>query len=150
MRSDRLEGLEAPIPGDPVRRVVVRTGLMIGAYAGYAALVLALSASPIEGPADGRFARAEQGRRVWLSRGCVACHSIYGLGGHTGPDLTNVARRVPPESIAHAVQNGRPGMPASRVTPEEVAALVEYLASVDATGVYPPRGIGSPVFGERP
>lgn len=30
------------------------------------------------------------GKELFLERGCVACHSIGGIGGGVGPDLTNV------------------------------------------------------------
>jgi cytochrome c oxidase subunit II len=38
---------------------------------------------------------AQQGQRLFLSRGCAACHSIRGTPafGHAGPDLTHVASR---------------------------------------------------------
>ncbi len=44
-------------------------------------------------PAD---ALLERGRQAFLTRGCVACHAIRGVGGssHLGPDLTHVGSRM--------------------------------------------------------
>ncbi len=90
------------------------------------------------------------GRGVWLHQKCQVCHSIYGLGGHAGPDLTNVLTRQPEVYVRNVVAHGYHGMPAFDVTDAELQGLVDYLSFIGATGVYPPSSIHDPVFGSAP
>lgn len=95
-------------------------------------------------------ARWAEGREVWLESGCQACHSLYGLGGHTGPDLTNVLRRGSEYFVYEMVSWGTERMPAFELSERELEDLAVYLAAVDATGEYPPASLRSPVFGRSP
>ena len=46
------------------------------------------------------------------AEGCQFCHAIAGQGGQCGPNLTNVAERLPIEQITISILDGRKGMPA--------------------------------------
>jgi len=117
---------------------------------GFYAAAVAL-APPEESLAHGAaFSGAPEGARAWRVAGCQSCHSLYGLGGHTGPDLTNVVSRVSADYVRTVVRFGMRGMPAYRtIEPAELEAIVAYLADVDRTATFPPRGLTGAVFGER-
>lgn len=90
------------------------------------------------------------GPRAWRAAGCHYCHSLYGLGGHTGPDLTNIVSRTSPDYVHIVVRSGLRGMPAYRsFEPSELDAIVGYLSEVDRTASYPPRSLTEGVFGAR-
>lgn len=81
--------------------------------------------------------RASDGKTVWLSRNCQACHQIYGLGGYLGPDLTNV---VPYRGTAHVrkvLQDGWGRMPRFDLSPAEIDDLLIYLDYVSRSGRFP-------------
>jgi ubiquinol-cytochrome c reductase cytochrome b subunit len=73
------------------------------------------------------------GAAAFHTRGCQYCHAVLGRGGRYGPELTNVAKRRPPEHIAAVIVNGVANMPAYRdiLTTEELVALVAFLRAVD-------------------
>ena len=91
--------------------------------------------------------RSRAGRRVWRENACQTCHSIYGLGGHLGPDLTNSARAGMGMYVRIVVREGRLAMPAFDLSDRELEDLIAWLQVVDASGLYPPRSLTEPVFG---
>lgn len=124
------------------RALVVILGF--GIYAG-------VCASTPADPAGVEAPRAElvSYRSAWRTNGCQSCHSIYGLGGHIGPDLTNVISRSSPEYATAMIWAGPPGMPSyAHLDDPTLESIVGYLSAVDRTGIYPPRSLQSPVFGE--
>jgi ubiquinol-cytochrome c reductase cytochrome b subunit len=72
---------------------------------------------------------AAQGAQSFEQRGCLNCHTIAGVGGRRGPDLTHVGSRLSAEELTWRILNGGRNMPAygSALTPEEVNGLVEFL-----------------------
>ncbi len=91
----------------------------------------------------------DEGLRLWRAGNCVACHSLYGLGGHLGPDLTNSIRRRGAGYASFVIQNGKGAMPRQDLKDEEVAALVGYLGRVNALGEYPLREKPHAAFGNN-
>ena len=83
---------------------------------------------------------ARQGRRVWLSHNCSACHQVYGLGGFLGPDLTNVWSRRGPAHVRRVLRDGWQDMPKLNLREDEVESLERYFEYLDSTGEFPPRG----------
>jgi cytochrome c oxidase subunit 2 len=86
-----------------------------------------------------------QGKQVFLSAGCVACHTIEGVApGVIGPNLNHVGSRRSiagaifentPENMAKWIENPparKPGaiMPALGLTPEQISAVVAYLQAL--------------------
>jgi mono/diheme cytochrome c family protein len=73
----------------------------------------------------------EQGAALFASSGCQHCHSIAGVGGHRGPDLSNVGRIKSKTAIRHQIINGSAVMPSFRdvLAPAEIDDLVAYLHS---------------------
>lgn len=87
-----------------------------------------------------------QGSRLFTEKGCLRCHSVYGVGGVTGPDLGQGILKRPLLDIAGAMWNHSPRMAhvfqEQRATrpqfkPEEMASLLAflyYLGSLDPPG----------------
>jgi ubiquinol-cytochrome c reductase cytochrome b subunit len=74
---------------------------------------------------------AARGAQSFQQRGCINCHTIAGVGGERGPDLTQVGARLTPEELTWRILNGGRNMPAygTALTPDEVSALVEFLST---------------------
>jgi ubiquinol-cytochrome c reductase cytochrome b subunit len=72
-----------------------------------------------------------EGAGLFYDKGCEFCHAISGYGGARGPDLTFVATRMSPLEMVGRITNGGPNMPAfaSTLTPEEIQAIVAFLAT---------------------
>lgn len=70
-----------------------------------------------------------EGGRLFYSKSCQYCHKIEGYGGITGPDLSEVARRLSETEIRIRIINGSDKMPAygASLTGEELEKLVAFL-----------------------
>jgi mono/diheme cytochrome c family protein len=80
------------------------------------------------------------GRRLFVDKGCLGCHSIGGKGGNVGPALDQVAKRHDPQWIIAHFKNPQamtPGsvMPQFNFTEQETRALTEFLLSLADTNV---------------
>jgi len=69
------------------------------------------------------------GPTLFRERGCAQCHTIGGTGGHKGPDLSGVGRRLKDPAIQLQIERGGDQMPpfADAIPPTEIEALVHYL-----------------------
>jgi cytochrome c oxidase subunit 2 len=99
--------------------------------------------APAPAPTD---PSSQRGMEVFLGSSCAGCHTIRGTPalGRLGPDLTHLASRrriaagVLPNDSDHLAawirdpEQWKPGtrMPASRLGPEDLQALVTYLATL--------------------
>jgi ubiquinol-cytochrome c reductase cytochrome b subunit len=85
-----------------------------------------------------------RGLRLYNDQGCVTCHAIGGVGGQRGPDLSTVGSRLTREHLIIRILAGGRNMPAyaGSLTPEEVEALVAFLAARQGSGVG--AGTGNP------
>lgn len=131
------------------RQVLTRIGVVV---AGYLVYVLAVSVLPLGArAADALPANSDAqvllGQRVWRASGCTSCHAIYGLGGHTGPDLTNAYSRMGEAYLRTVIGKGVRAMPAFELSDERVDSVVAFLKHADRTGVYPTSSAFAPVFG---
>ena len=70
------------------------------------------------------------GPTAFRESGCVQCHQIRGVGGHKGPDLSGVGRRLKKDAIQRQIMHGGAEMPAfgDALPSEQIAALVKYLS----------------------
>lgn len=128
----------ARVNNNAARTVTTRTALVLAGflvYGGVCALIPLRGDQPLtEAPA-----------RAWRSAGCQSCHSVLGLGGHIGPDLTNIASRASPGHVRAVVRAGFPGMPGyDRLKERTLDAIVVYLQEVDGLGRYPPSDLKLP------
>jgi len=76
------------------------------------------------------------GKRLWQSKGCVECHTIFGNGGYNAPDLTNSFSirgekwlkqffAKPPMMRPHK-QRKHPGL-----TPKDTRAMLAFFKLLD-------------------
>lgn len=120
--------------------VAMRAAIAVVGFAVYAA---AVATWPLEPDPVGRSSAAAHGTEsaaadAWRAAGCQVCHSVFGLGGHIGPDLTNVVSRTSTGYVRAMVRAGPPGMPAYRDLDEgTLDLLAEYLERVDRAARYP-------------
>lgn len=90
---------------------------------------------------EGRSPVELMGAAVLQNKNCRNCHSLDEIGGHRGPDLTNVASRLTDQELVRQVIQGGGDMPAYGVqlSPAEVEALVAYLMTLRDADVPPAR-----------
>lgn len=81
----------------------------------------------------------EKGKILWQQKNCTSCHQLYGLGGHLGPDLTNVSSERTQEYIEVFLKFGTNVMPNFNLTQDEIDALQAFLKSVNQSGKSDPR-----------
>lgn len=84
-------------------------------------------------------AKAIKGQQLYQDNNCTACHQFYGLGGHLGPDLTNVIseKNKGAEYVKAFLNSGVKTMPKFNFSEEEKDAITQFLIEVDQTGFYP-------------
>lgn len=78
---------------------------------------------------------ALEGRRIWHSHNCQACHQFYGFGGFLGPDLTNASGRLTRSRLDQILTKGSLPMPAFWMKSGEIDAIEAYLGEMDKTGI---------------
>ncbi len=82
--------------------------------------------------------KSEKGKDVFVSKGCVACHAVNGVGGHDAPPMDDHARlgAVSPFDFAAKMWNHAPGMIAAQeeafgeqiyFTGEELADIIVFV-----------------------
>lgn len=89
------------------------------------------------------------GVKIWRSKNCNGCHSIYGLGGHIGPDLTNVYNKGGKEYIDYILINGLGNMPNLELTKIERDGLINFLKYINSLGEYPLPSLTDNPFGKN-
>lgn len=94
---------------------------------GAGACVLALSSFALASSPN----RRAHGAEVFSESGCQHCHSIGGVGGHKGPDLSGVGRRRSKTALRQQIVFGSKVMPAfgDDLEPKELKDLIVYLHS---------------------
>lgn len=86
--------------------------------------------------------KVRRGIRVWRRENCMVCHQIHGLGGYSGPDLTEYVNRYDPagkQYLKDQLRYGGTGMPKFTLSDEEVDALYAFLEYAEKTGPWPRR-----------
>lgn len=88
---------------------------------------------------EGRTPLELQGAVVIQQKQCRNCHAIGGVGGHRGPDLSDVGLRLTHPQLVRQVIEGGGNMPAygKTLTPDEIDAVVAYMVSLRPDHVKP-------------
>jgi nitric oxide reductase subunit C len=81
---------------------------------------------------------AQKGRLLWQDKNCTSCHQFYGLGGHLGPDLTNVYAKRSPEYITAFLKTGTLVMPNYDLSDAEIQAFLAFFKYTNTTGIADP------------
>jgi quinol-cytochrome oxidoreductase complex cytochrome b subunit len=115
----------------PERRPVATTaGILTIVAIAYLTYLGASAGSPNE--IDMKVApQYEAGKLVVAQSGCLACHKIGENGGTIGPDLTDIASRVPKAAIRRTLDNPTAPMPSfAGLEEEKKTAMVDFLAQL--------------------
>lgn len=74
-----------------------------------------------------------RGLQLFNTVGCTACHSIDGVGGDAGPDLSDVGSTHSPDELReHILTPESPNMPAfDQLTEEQLADLIAFLQAIE-------------------
>lgn len=110
------------------------------AFCIYTATIYQLEAVPEENKTNYNLVLADQGKLLWQQNNCSTCHQIYGLGGYLGPDLTNIYST--PAGLPYLkgiIRSGTRQMPGFAFSEQEMDAMIEYLKSLDRSGIADPR-----------
>ncbi len=78
-----------------------------------------------------------RGLQLYRQYNCMVCHSLYGLGGHIGPDLTNVSSRFDENYIKISILKGRRKMQSCSFNEYQLYSMLLYLKMIDSTATYP-------------
>ncbi len=127
--------------------VATRVALLVGANVAIGAWVVLTAREPSDPPATQYDIQAQLGHNAWRASGCASCHALFGLGGHAGPDLTNVMRRRGRAYVDAAMTYGVGRMPAQPLGAERRAAIGAFLAHVDSLATYPIPSLTAGAFG---
>ena len=86
---------------------------------------------PLLLPADVQ-ATSPVGATVFEQKGCINCHTIAGVGGQRGPNLSTVGSRLTNDQLTWRILNGGRNMPAygTTLTPGDTDALVAFLSGL--------------------
>jgi len=97
-----------------------------------------------------RGSSGDRGLHLWRSYQCGTCHAVFGLGGHIGPDLTNVMRRRSETFVRHMLRHGAGAMPALNLGDVAAGEMIAYLHHLDRLATYPLDSPAAPAFGIHP
>ena len=106
-----------------------------------AVLLLGLAAAPAEAAQKDLTAKGE----VLVKENCSRCHAIGKEGASPHPDappFRTLSSKYPvedlAESLAEGIVSGHPDMPIFAFNPHDVAAIIEYLESIQIQQPTPP------------
>jgi ubiquinol-cytochrome c reductase cytochrome b subunit len=77
-----------------------------------------------------------EGAKLMHLDGCLACHTVEGVGGQRGPDLTYVGDRLNDVQLTWRIAHGGTNMPAfgNTLSTSKLSALVSYLETRTSGG----------------
>jgi cytochrome c553 len=78
----------------------------------------------------------EQGSRVFISAGCLACHRIGRQGkSGPGPNLSSIGAKLSTRELEQSITNPSAPMPSfNRLPREKLAALIAFLSTLNRPG----------------
>lgn len=90
---------------------------------------------------------AQKGKMLWQQKNCISCHQLYGLGGHLGPDLTNVFAKRSETYISAFLESGTSVMPNYNLSQEEIEQFIAFFKYTNSTGVADPTTFSKHIDG---
>lgn len=90
---------------------------------------------------------AQKGKLLWQEKNCISCHQLYGLGGHLGPDLTNISATKSDAYIRAFLKSGTTVMPDFQLKEEEIAAFIAFFRYTNTTGIAHPASFSKHIHG---
>ena len=127
----------------PERRPVATiTGILVicamayltysGAHTGAPTAIEMATPTAVKEAGPKLLAEYEEGRKVVAQSGCLACHKIGDNGNSgPGPDLTQIASRIPRQAIARTLVNPTAPMPSFKNLPaKKFEAIVNFLSQL--------------------
>lgn len=81
-----------------------------------------------------------KGKNIFVSKGCINCHAVWGVGGKSGPDLARIGMGKDLLEVAGSLWNHSPimtglmqerGVARPVFTPEEMGDFISYLYYVN-------------------
>jgi ubiquinol-cytochrome c reductase cytochrome b subunit len=109
--------------------VIISTLWVLGEQAPWSPAFAATEVPPsLVGATSGPVFR---GAQLFKDRGCIYCHTMGGVGGARGPNLTYVGSRLTHDQLVVRILNGGNNMPAygSILSPQDLSDLVAFLES---------------------
>ena len=110
----------------------------LGATAGPPTEIALKTPARVKAMGPQMLAQYEKGKQVVAQSGCLACHKIAENGGTLGPELTEIADRVPAQAIARTLVNPTSPMPSfsglQKNSPDKFQAMVTYLSQLKSGG----------------
>lgn len=97
--------------------------------------VFAEGGAPLQVPASvlqGKTSQEYGGSLVYQNKGCINCHTIGGVGGNRGPNLTHIGSRLSADQLTWRILGGGNNMPAyaGNMEPRDLSDLVAFLESL--------------------
>lgn len=91
------------------------------------------------------------GARVFYEKGCEFCHTVSGMGGIRGPDLSFVGDRLNRDQIATRIFSGAANMPSysGKISATEMNELLAFLSSRRRLPPVGPAPPGIPTAGQQ-
>ena len=105
----------------------------------YAAVVsaamLALVVAGLGTPARAAAGNAANGKKLYASQGCAACHKLGGKGGKIGPDLSKEGKKRNAPWLTAFLKDPRSkiakgSMPPVKASPKELQDLSAYMLTL--------------------
>jgi ubiquinol-cytochrome c reductase cytochrome b subunit len=74
----------------------------------------------------------QAGAQIFEQHGCINCHTVAGIGGQRGPDLTTIGDQLSNDQLTWRILNGGRNMPAygDTMTPQELSQLTAFLSTL--------------------
>ncbi|HEX7475757.1 MAG TPA: c-type cytochrome, partial [Dehalococcoidales bacterium] len=124
------------------RKPVLAVGGVVAAALVFLEVAGALSAPTRPQGAENQLAL--DGQKVYRDINCGYCHSINGVGGAIGPDLSGIASQLTKDQLTTYLRNPDLMVPNTlhpklQFTPDELNGLVAYLETLGAPVSYTPQ-----------
>lgn len=116
---------------------------LLTAFLAYSTTLYLTETEQLQPPNDS----AQKGKILWQQKNCVSCHQLYGLGGHLGPDLTNVFTKRSEAYITAFLESGTQVMPNYNLSQEEIEQFIAFFKYTNSTGVADPTTFSKHIDG---